>query len=63
MSQGRIRVAENICNSPLIDSSEGLWMKLGHVLISYRVRLDGGRRWAKSRPAYRYSLRAVEGAS
>ena len=38
-------------------------MKLDHVLISYRVRLDGGRRWAKSRPAYRYSLRAVEGAS
>jgi hypothetical protein len=38
-------------------------MKLSHVLISYRVRLDGGRRWAKSQPAYRYSLRAVEEAS
>jgi len=38
-------------------------MKLRHVLISYRVRLDGGRRWAHSWPAYRYSLRAVEEAS
>jgi hypothetical protein len=27
-------------------------MRLRNVLISYMVRLDGGRRWAISRPAY-----------
>ena len=27
-------------------------MPLRHILISYRVRLDGGRQWAISRPVY-----------
>src|SRR4029077_15994802 len=38
---------ENIFSSLFIDSSEGPWMRLRHLLISYyMVRLDGGRRWA-----------------
>jgi len=38
-------------------------MRVRHVLISYRVRLDGGRRWASCDPPTSYSLRAVEEAS
>jgi len=42
MGQGRFALPENICSSPLIDSSEGTWMRLRHVLISYRFVSTAG---------------------